>query len=77
MGIGKISGYKSGFARLSGFSDVMDFGNPAVIAKLKQAKKDTIYSCKPIKVECEFCKEKLGLLNDDVFVKRAEKLNKE
>lgn len=73
MGIGQISGCQSTIARLSGFSDVMDFGNPAVIAKIKQARKDTVYSCKPIKVKCEFCKEKLGLLNDDVFTKSSVK----
>ena len=34
---------------------------------------ETIHSCKKFKPECDFCKEKLGLLNDDVFTKSSVK----
>lgn len=59
----------AGFNKLTGFVQNVDFGNPALIARLKKAHPETLRSCKPMKVDCEFCKEKLGLLNSDIFVK--------
>ncbi len=56
-------------SRLTGFAQNIDFGNPALIAKLKKTHPETLRSCKPLKVDCEFCKEKIGLLNSDIFVK--------
>lgn len=56
---------------------VFNYGNPAFIKKVKEANIETFYGYKPLKPLCEFCKEKIGLLNDDVFVKQAEKLSKE
>ncbi len=77
MGIGSVKGIKSNISKLSGFKDVLYHGDPAKIARAKQYKKDTVYSCKPLKVECEFCKEKIGLLNNDVFTKSSKNLDKE
>lgn len=56
---------------------VFHYGNPAFVKKVKEVKTETFYGYKPLKPLCEFCKEKIGLLNDDVFVKQAEKLSKE
>ena len=62
--------------KLSGFFTNIDFGNPARIAAIKKQIPETIYSCKPLKVDCEFCKEKIGLLDNDVFVKQSSKTDK-
>lgn len=72
FGIGKINGANFKIGSMSGFSNIIDFGNPASIARAKKMKIETIRSCKPFKPECEFCKEKLGLLNDDVFTKSSK-----
>lgn len=48
----------AGFNKLTGFVQNVDFGNPALIARLKKAHPETLRSCKPMKVDCEFCKEK-------------------
>lgn len=63
--VGEIFG-----TRLTGFVQNIDFGNPALIAKIKKAYPETVRSCKPLKVDCEFCKEKIGLLNSDIFTKQ-------
>ena len=70
--IGQIKGFKTSMAKVKGFAQVIDFGNPEYISKIP--KKETTRSCKPLVAECEFCKEKLGLLNDDVFVKSDKNL---
>ncbi len=72
MGIGSIKGLKTNFSKLSGFTDVFYHGDSVKIARAKQVKKDTEWFCKPFKPECEFCKEKIGLLNDDVFIKSSK-----
>lgn len=77
MGIGQIKGLKSNVFKLGGFRDILYHGDPAKIARAKKYKTDTEYSCKPLKVECEFCKEKIGLLNNDVFTKSSKNLDKE
>lgn len=77
MGIGSIRGIKTGITKLQGFKDVVYYGDPVQIARANQIKKDTVYSCKPLKVDCEFCKEKIGLLNNDVFTKFSKRLDKE
>lgn len=74
--LGEISGFKISAPKMSGFSQVIDFGNPEKIAKLKQKFPETIRSCKPLKCQCEFCKEKISLLSGDVFTKQAENVNK-
>lgn len=71
FGLGKINGFKFSGASLSGFSETFD---RVVFSaeKIKAMKTDTIRSCKPFRPECEFCKEKLNLLNDDVFTKTSK-----
>ena len=76
MGIGSIRGIKTSITKLRGFRDVLYHGDPVQIARAKQLKKDTLYSCKPLKVDCEFCQEKIGLLNDDVFTKSSKNSDK-
>lgn len=65
--LGEIRGFDILAAKYSGFSSIISLTNPKFDAKMPI--KETIRSCKPFKPECEFCKEKIGLLNDDVFVK--------
>lgn len=77
MSIGNIRGLKSGITKLDGFSNVVYYGDSAKLAKLKQLKTSTDYFCKPLKVECEFCKEKIGLLKNDVFEKSSKNFDKE
>lgn len=67
---------KIGCAEKSGIF-VLHYGNPDFIKQVKKVKTETFYGYKPLKPLCEFCKEKIGLLNDDVFIKQAEKLSKE
>lgn len=42
-----------------------------VVKQIEKIRTTNFY--KPLKVECEFCKEKIGLLNDDVFQKQISK----
>ncbi len=75
--LGKIGGIRIHIARQSGFDSIIDLENPALMSKIKKISCETIYSCKPLKVECEFCKEKIGLLEHDVFTKSSKNLDKE
>ena len=65
--LGEIKGFEFAAGKSTGFSNIINFVNPNIVTKIP--KKETIRSCKPFKPECEFCKEKIGLLNDDVFIK--------
>ncbi len=77
MSIGSIRGLKSGITKLDGFSNVVYHTDSKKLAQAKQLKSETVYSCKPLKVECEFCKEKIGLLKNDVFEKSSKNFDKE
>lgn len=65
--LGEIRGFDILAAKSSGFSNTINFANPKFVENIPR--RETILSCKPFKPECEFCKEKIGLLNDDVFIK--------
>ena len=65
--LGEINGFRIGGTRLTGLSQVVDFGNPELIAKIKQKCPETIPSCKPLDFEKEFENLKLDSLKNDVF----------
>ena len=46
--IAEIKGLQIGGTKLTGFSQVVDFGNPESIAKIKAKCPETIRSCKPL-----------------------------
>lgn len=73
----KITDTKYPISKLLGYFTNIDFGNPVRIAAIKKKSPETVYSCKPLKVDCEFCKEKIGLLNNDIFVKQGDKTDKQ
>ncbi len=68
--IGAVNGFKNHINRLTGFSEVIDFGNKETISRIVAQSKKTVATTTPMKVDCEFCKEKVGLLTD-VFQKHA------
>lgn len=73
----KIADAKYSISKLQGYIANIDFGNPVRIAAIKKRYPETVYFCKPLKVDCEFCKEKIGLLNNDIFVKQGDKIDKQ
>lgn len=74
MGFGpcKVNGIEDYFTINSGIIEVFLRPDPKVVQKFKKVFPETIRSCKPFKPECEFCKEKIGLLNDDIFIKESK-----
>ena len=70
--LGEISGFQIRGTKLTGFSQVVDFGNPELIAKLKQKCPETIRSCKPLDLEKEFENIKLDSLKSDTFEKQGK-----
>ena len=72
MGIAKIQGLNISATRMSGFTNFSDLVNLSSMRSAKSKNFETIRSCKKFKPQCGFCKEKLGLLNDDVFAKSQE-----
>ena len=68
--INAVTGFKNHINRLTGFSEVIDFGNKETISRIVAQSKKTITVNPTMKVDCEFCKEKIGLLTD-VFQKQA------
>ncbi len=77
MSIGSIKGFESNITKLSGFADVVYRQNSKAFANASKVKPVTVYSCKPLNVECDFCKEKIGLLKNDVFERSSKNLDKE
>lgn len=73
MGIAKIQGLNISATRMSGFTNFFDLVNLSSMRNDKLKNFETIRSCKKFKPECDFCKEKLGLLNDNVFSKSSVK----
>ncbi len=72
MSIAKIQGLKISATHMSGFTNPSDILGLSFVHNLKSKNVETIRSCKPFKPECEFCKEKIGLLKDDVFTKSSK-----
>lgn len=73
FGIGKINLASTRIADVSGFRDVVKLENTPFIASNRNAKRADDIAKRLLKLECEFCKEKVGLLNGDVFIKTADK----
>lgn len=69
---GIVRGFKTNMSKLTGFETVSQFPSKELLSKVKQF--ETIRSCKEIKPQYEFCKEKIGLLNGDIFTKTLEQV---
>ena len=75
LGLGKINGFGVHSSSVLGLSEVFSKPTSKQVAQANKINPETISFYKPLKVECEFCKEKIGLLNDDVFTK-SQKVSK-
>lgn len=71
--IGEVRGFKVSGSKIKGFSQVVDFGNPEKIAKIKQKYPETIRSCKPLDLENDFENVDVNFLDKDVFEKQGNK----
>ena len=71
--LGSVNGFKLGGTGISGTSNLFDtFSCDSNLMKhLKKTKSVDLQ--KRIKVDCGFCKEKIGLLSSDVFQKQVKK----
>lgn len=73
LGISSMNKVMNNTVYTSTMIDVFKKADPKILEKAKKAFPETLRSCKPFKPECEFCKEKIGLLNNDVFTKESKK----
>ena len=71
--LGEVSGFKIRGTKLSGFSQVIDFGDPKRIAKLKASSLKTDKTPEQIKLDEELARYKLDSLENDVFEKQETK----
>ena len=69
FGFGKINGFGFNLSANSKMAEVFTKPNNKFVSEVNKAFPETKLFCKPLKVECEFCKEKIGLLGKDVFTK--------
>lgn len=67
--LGQISGFKIRGTKLSGFSQVIDFGNPELIAKRRASSLKAPKTPEQIKLEEELAKYKIDSLENDIFEK--------
>lgn len=72
FGFGKINGFSSAGFLISGAQQVFEKPSAKLVKNVNKSVSETPFFAKPFKPQCEFCKEKIGLLNDDVFVKESK-----